>query len=414
MNILKCIFKNKKKKIFGSKSITNRILFFSFFFKKIFLKNLLISNDTKQMLKVLIFYGYKKNFLKNKLRIKFFKKLKGKYINIENAGTVLRPIISLFIYKCYKDVIIDGNKNMKKRPLKGLIKSLYFFIKVFKRINFLKKNFYLPIRIKKGYSEFKRHYLFIKEKKSSQYITSILLTSCFYKKKFFLIIKKSISFNYIILTLELLKEINLKFLIIKKNIIKFNNYKNFKKNEFLIYNDIISSSYYFLDCYFLKKKITIRNFLYKKIINESCLINVLKKIGIYIYKNNFIKSVCYEKIYKFIKINCIKIIDFSICLPILCSCKLNKIFIYNIYNWKFKECNRIKAISKEIKKKGNNVYYGKNWIYTIFKKNRKKIIFDSYNDHRISMSLNSYSIKKNCYIQKPNSVKKTFPIFYDQ
>ncbi|MGX7586212.1 hypothetical protein [Candidatus Vidania fulgoroideorum] len=414
MNVLRKKIFSRKKKIFGSKSITNRYLFFSFFFNKIKIKNPLVSNDTKKMLKVLKFFGYKKFFQKNTIIISFKKEKKRKYINIENAGTVARPIFAFLIIKSKKRIVLDGNKNMRKRPLKGILKILNIMGNFKDRFFYLGRKYYLPINFKKGKMKFKRKFSFIKEKKSSQIITSLLLNSCLIKKKIFYFIKHVISYNYVLLTLNLMKKINLKFLLIKKNIIYYNDFRKFKNNTYLVNKDIISASYYLIDTYFSKKKVSIRNLKKIKGVNEYCLLNLLKKIGFYIYIKKKIKCIYYNKNIHFLKVDCKKIIDFSMCLPVLISKKIKKMFLYNIYNWKYKECNRIKAIAKEIKKMGHKVYYGVNFIIIFYNKIRKKIIFDSYNDHRIAMLVNCYINKYNGYIIKPNCVKKTFPKYYDK
>ncbi|MGX7576500.1 hypothetical protein ACWNYI_00575 [Candidatus Vidania fulgoroideorum] len=412
MNILKQNKFYNIKLIEGSKSINNRYLFFSLYFSSLKIKDILISNDTKRMIEALEFLGFKKYIKKNQIELKYNKKNKEKYLNIENAGTVARPLLVYFLFNSYKDITLDGNKNMRKRPIKNILKLINFLGKIKKRITNNSKKF-LPLSINKGFLKFKRSFIFINESKSSQYITAIILNSCLIEKNFFFFIKKIVSFCYLNLTLKLLKKIKLKYIFFKKNIIYYNNYKNFKKIKFKVEKDTISASYFILNSYYSFKKLTLLNFIYKKIQNESCLINIIKNIGFFLYYKKYFRCVYYKKKIYFLKIDCKKIIDFSMTLTILSSKNIKKIFLYNISNWKYKECNRIKAISKEIKKTGKKVYYNKNWIYIVYKKDREKLIIESYNDHRISMLFNNYITKYNCYIKKPNSVKKTFPKYYD-
>ncbi|MGX7589486.1 hypothetical protein [Candidatus Vidania fulgoroideorum] len=402
-------FKKKKEEVYipGSKSISNRVLIFSFLcFKKIIIKNLLKSEDINVMLYNLKkFKNFNYYFFNKNINIfnKKSKTLKSNHFYFNNAGTVARPLFSIFFF-INKLFLLDGNENMRKRPLKGLIKILNNSFSSKKKIIFLKNKYFFPVIFRKIKVNFKKSFLFVNENKSSQFLTSFIIGILLVIKKPFLIkIKNIVSINYVKLTIKIIKFFNIKIKYIKKNILIFpSNF--FYDGVYKVEKDIISASYFFIKKFFNKK-------IHFKIFNqnEKNIIIFFKKIGYFFYNiKKFFKILKFKKKIYYLNVNCYSIIDSSMIIPILIFKNVKKIKIFNIYNWNFKECNRIIALSKEFKKIGSVVSYGKNWL--IIKKNnfRKNIIINTYNDHRIAMVF--YNIFN--YINKPNCVKKTFPNFF--
>ncbi|MGX7589348.1 hypothetical protein [Candidatus Vidania fulgoroideorum] len=405
----------KKIKITGSKSITNRILLSSFlcFDQKTIVRNPLISTDTLVMIenikKLSCDVKIKSNYISvcskkgNLLRYNF---------SFKNAGTALRPLFAVLCkLKGNIDICIDGDREMRKRPLKGLIlmikkisNSIFFDFKL--------KKYFLPVKIFGFIIKTKLRSLKIKENVSSQYLTAILfLLPLIIKNKFKIFLKKIVSLNYIFLTINILKLFNINIKLNGK-IITIIPGKFRTPKEIFCENDLVSLSYYLLIPLIKNKKISFI-FNTKTIQSERFFINFLKKLGFIIYKFKKHVFLFKKKNISYLKVNCKNIIDSSMIIPVLIFFKFKKIKIYNIYNWRFKECNRIKAISKEIKKIGSSVIYKKNWM--IVKKNifRNNVIVNTYKDHRIAMCFSLVLfLYKNTYIIEPNVVKKTFPNYF--
>ncbi|MGX7576926.1 hypothetical protein ACT2CI_00575 [Candidatus Vidania fulgoroideorum] len=391
----------------SSKSICNRLLFLSFLDGgnfKIF--NYLNSVDTNIMIKNLKILGLlmfrKKNFIYTSV---VFKKLFFKFF-FKNAGTCARPILFyLMTVNQKKNIFLDGDSHMRKRPLLSIYN---IFVKIFKSNKkiFFKNFFNFPIFLFKGKCFFKKNFLFYNEYISSQFLSSFFL--CLKFKKFYFFYKNIVSYNYFFLTLNIISYYGLKF-------VKFGNslfFYYFKKNKknFFLKPDIISCSYYFLNIFFLKKKFN--TFLSKNDIqSEFFIINILKSVFLYFYKFDYIKCVPYVRNVRSISIDCFYLIDSSILFTIFFLINIKFIKLYNIYNWSFKECNRIRCISKELKKIGCLVYFGKNWIFIEKKKIRKNFFLKTYNDHRIALCFfNFFNFKIS--INNPNCIKKTFPNFF--
>ncbi|WP_458659059.1 hypothetical protein [Candidatus Vidania fulgoroideorum] len=402
-----CTFKNIN--LPKSKSITNRIIFLSFLCnKELSIKNPLISDDTNIMINNLNNIN-NLNIIKinNKIIIKRCNKKISNFFFFKNAGTVARTLFCYLILKGGK-FLLDGNENMRKRPFKGILNIFNKIFNINYKIKYLIKKFHLPLIIKKGNIKPLKNYLFMEENFSSQYLSGFLMCINNFLKKLFIHIKNIVSIKYLMLTINILKKFNVKIIYYKKNIIYFDS-KYFFNKKLRIPYDIISCSYYFLFSY--KKIKLFKNKKFEQ--NESNIINVFQKLGFFFYINNGNLKVfrLYKNIYS-VKINCYHIIDSSMIILMLINYGITKIKLFNIYNWKYKECNRIKAMTKELKKIGCKVNNGKNWINIKKVKSRENVIINTYDDHRIAMCFYCYLFKIKSFLLKPNCVKKTFPNFF--
>ncbi|MGX7577186.1 3-phosphoshikimate 1-carboxyvinyltransferase [Candidatus Vidania fulgoroideorum] len=412
MNIIniKNIKNNNKYFLFpSSKSILNRILFLISIYKNniLIIKNLNLSEDTKIMLKIISYLGIKIKKKKSNYCLLnngfFFYK---KYFYFGNAGTVSRPFITLLSFIIKKPVILNGNKNMQSRTIKELIKNL---IKIGGKIKYLNHKGFLPILIKP--SKLKENSFTINGQISSQFTSSFLLVLFkIIKTKFEFLVFTEISKSYITLTLKVLILFNIS--VIKKN----NKYiiypqKLFLTKEINIEKDFSAILYFFSIPFFINQNILIKNIYLNSIQYELKFLNILKKIGLlfFKYKNNIYIKYIIKRIYSLV-VNCLNIPDSCMILLIL-SKIIKKIKIFNIRSWNFKETNRIKSMSNELKKYGFNVFYKKNWIFIKKKKNKEFVKIKTYLDHRIAMCFSLY-FNKYISIINPNCVKKTFPSFF--
>ena len=114
----------------SSKSETNRLLIIYALTNKTYtLKNILLSDDTKYMIKALQQLGVSLSLDNNDIVIKGnlgnFKSKGDIYIG--NSGTCMRFLISIIAFHCQNDCIITGDNRMKKRPIDDLVNSLLEF-----------------------------------------------------------------------------------------------------------------------------------------------------------------------------------------------------------------------------------------------------------------------------------------------
>ncbi|WGH25244.1 MAG: 3-phosphoshikimate 1-carboxyvinyltransferase [Candidatus Shikimatogenerans bostrichidophilus] len=381
----------------GSKSETNRLLIIKKLFNHVILYNVSNSNDTKLMLLSL--------------------KTKKKKINVQDAGTVMRFLVSYFSIQKNRKVILTGSYRMRKRPIYHLVKALK---EIGCDIKFLKKIGYPPIKIigKKIYN----NKIKIKSNISSQYITSLILIGPKLKNGLKIkLLNDKISFSYINMTINILRKI--KFKIKRKGnyiyIEKF-KYKKKKKIKYYIESDWSSASYFYSIISIIdKKKILLTKYKKKSYQGDSIISyiydkyfgvkTIFKKKGIIIIKKK--RKFKYPK---YLKLDLKSTPDIAQTIIVTCSILKIKCLLTGLNTLKIKETDRLIALKNELNKIGTITTITENTIEIIdFKNiNYKNIIINTYKDHRMAMSFSALAIKNKILIENPKTVNKSYPKFW--
>jgi 3-phosphoshikimate 1-carboxyvinyltransferase len=89
--------------------------------------------------------------------------------------------------------------------------------------------------------------------------------------------------------------------------------------------------------------------------------------------------------------------------------------ISNIYNWRLKETERLKAVSCELRKLGAIVEEGEDYIIIEPPEKLTPSKISTYNDHRMAMAFSLAACGGvPITILDPICVNKTFPDYFDQ
>lgn len=401
-------------KLPGSKSISNRVLLLSSLSKGItYIKNLLISDDIKYMLKALKILGIKIIFYKKKTECKIIGK--GKPIKIKNfhtlflgnAGTVMRPLLAVLSLKKNK-LLLTGNKRMQERPIKHLVNALRQGGAI---INYSDKKNFPPILLNGG---FKGGKIILNGTISSQFLSALLIASPMAIKNTKIIIKgKLVSKPYIKMTLILMK----KFGVYVEN----NNYKIFNiigrqkyytPGNYFIEGDASSASYFLAASAIKGGIVNVKGINKNSIQGDIFFSYILKKMGVsIIWKNNYI--ICIKKNIYSINLDLNSIPDAAMTIAIVSLFSKGTTVIKNIFNWRVKETDRLKAMSTELKKIGAIVIEGKDFISITSPKKFLYSKIETYDDHRIAMCFSLISLSNiKVKILNPSCVNKTFPMYF--
>jgi len=394
----------------GSKSISNRILAMAALSNSnIRIEGLLISDDTKVMMNALSSIGVDIQINNNDVLIKG---LSGKFneneneIYLENSGTSTR-ILTALLSLVPGVKIIDGNDRMKERPMKDLIDSLRDNAIDIKCLN---NEGFLPIQINS--SRFPGGDIFIKGNVSSQFISSILITAPYAKKEIILNLSgEIISKSYIEMTLKLMKKFGIEVNRISENTFKIPLGIYTLNSSFKVEADASSSVYPLAMAAISGGKVTV-NIGSKSIQGDSKFYTILEKMGCIVSQTELSTTVIGPKKLKAIEIDMNDMTDSFMVVSILASVAEGKSKIYNIKNQRLKECDRIKAISNELKKSAINVKELDDGL-EIIGGNPHGALIKSYDDHRIAMSFAVLGTKiAGIIISDPDCTKKTYPNFW--
>ena len=387
-------FKNNVITLNSSKSESNRLLIIQALSKEIInINNLSNANDTI--------------ILKNLLN-----KNSNSIWNIEDAGTTMRFLTSFLSLK-KNDVKITGSKRMEKRPIAILVNALN---EIGAKIKYLKKEGYPPIYIKNKISQ-KINSIQIKGNISSQYISSLLLIAPILKNGIKIkIVEPFYSKPYIEMTLSLMKNFGIKYKW-NKNKIKITNQK-YLSGSYKIESDWSAASYWYSivsinDHIRSLKLIGLRKNSFQ---GDKIIADIMKNIGVYTrFERDGISLIKNSNLESTKEINFKNCPDLAQTILVIAAVKKIKLKLKGLESLKIKETDRLIAMKKELKKIGCNFYEANDeWI--LEKRNNKlpkKLIINTYKDHRVAMSFASLSSKLELVIRDPEVVNKSYPNFWN-
>ena len=380
--------------ISGSKSESNRVLILKSIYKNIKLSNLSNSDDTAVLKSAL------DNLNDN--------------IDIHHAGTAMRFLTAYLSTLKGKKFILTGSKRMKERPIGVLVEALR---KLGFSINYLQKNGYPPLVIQGGVSN--KSTIKLRSSVSSQFISALILIGSTFKNGLAIILEgKIISKPYINLTLNVLKKLGIVHSF-RKNIIEIENTDRIKYSDYLIESDWSSSSYFYSIVAINKKtSIKLGSFFRKSFQGDSILKQIFINLGV---KTNFLNEneilISPIKNYKRpdkLSFNLIDSPDLAQTVAVTCMALKIPVKITGLQTLKIKETDRILALYNELSKFGAKIKFDDSSIEisppTEFNIN---INIDTYNDHRMALSLAPMGLIVPISINDPNVITKSFPAYWN-
>lgn len=399
MKNLRLETKEKSIDIPSSKSITHRALILaSLSSKKFTLRNVTFSNDILATIDSLRALNKKIEIDSDNVYIYPSQIKKVRDINVLESGSTLRFIIPLALMQ-NEEISINGINHLVNRPIDD-------FFPIFNKLGIsYEYNGSLPLKIK---GILKPGYYEINGSVSSQFITGLLLTLSFLNGDSVLkVINKFESKSYVDMTLKVLKSFNI-------NVLENNNTYYIKGNqevklkEYVIEPDF-SQAAFFLVLNTFGKSIKINNLSRESLQGDKRIIDILEKSNVKfdynfrVLNNDFLPQ----------KVDLSDNPDIAPILAIFFSNVSGKSIMYGLSRLKYKECDRLNATYLMLKSAGVNVTCTDDSITIIGKTNYKDCFVDDFNDHRILMSAAILSNFINVKVNNLNSVKKSFPNFFD-
>lgn len=400
----------------GSKSISNRVLLLSALSNgTTTISNLLDSEDTQHMLvalkKIGIYYSLSNN---NKTchiqgNHESFKISKSISLFLGNAGTAIRPLLSVFSLYNNNDITLIGDDRMNERPIKHLVDALHQGGAIIE----YKNNFgYPPICTKGG---FIGGSITLDGSISSQFLTSLLIIAPLALKNTTIFIKGNlVSKPYIDITINLIKlfGINIKhdsysvFYII-------GNQKYKTPGNYTIEGDASSASYFLAAAAIKGGSVKVIGAGKKSIQGDIKFADILEKMGAIInWGDSFIIST-QNKLHA-IDLDMNHIPDAAMTIAIVALFAKGTTIIRNIHNWRVKETDRLSAMTNELRKVGAIVDEGKDFLSITPPDNIKHAKINTYNDHRMAMCFSLLCLSNmSVDIINPSCVIKTYPSYFE-
>ncbi len=394
----------------SSKSYSNRALLIAALADgESHIYNCLDCDDTRYMISALNSFGI--NIVEDKTKVTVqgcngFPGISDKTIFVGNAGTTMRFLCS-FAALCPGETIIDGNWRMRQRPLNDLIDGLS---PLGAEMISLSENGCPPVKIKGGGIDGGETEM--NGDKSSQYFTSILLSSPYAKKDVLIKVNGELTSRpYIDLTIDLMKifGVNVENNSYSSFFIKSGN--GYKAREYAIESDMTSAAYFFAAAAITGGKVRIENLNPGTMQGDIKFVDILKKMGCIVLKGeNFIEVEGGGL--TGINVNMNEMPDAVQTLAVTALFARGETRITGVSNLRIKETDRIKALAAELSRLGAQVRELDDGLVIIPGKLQAAEI-ETYDDHRMAMSFALAGLKiHGIKIKNPGCVNKSFPDFF--
>ena len=402
----------------GSKSLSNRVLLLAMLSEgETLIENLLDSDDVRRMVDALakLKISYEEDRPNKKIRVRG---VVGRIPVVEaklflgNAGTAIRPLTAALTLG-HGRFVLDGIERMRERPIQDLLEGLN---QLGAHVRSIYNTGCPPVEIIAdgllgGVTE-------LSGAISSQYLSAILLTSPYAKTPVEIRIRDHlVSIPYVEMTIQLMSRFGV-------NVVVSEDFRNFYINApqnyqspetYFVEGDASSASYFLAGAAITGGSVTVVGCGTESLQGDAQFAKVLEMMGAEVgWQANKI-TVQGSGNLKGIDVDMNEMPDAAMTLAVTALFAKGTTAIRNIYNWRLKETERLKAVSCELKKLGAFVEEGEDYIIIAPPRELMPAKISTYDDHRMAMAFSLAACGEvPITILNPTCVSKTFPDYFDQ
>jgi len=396
----------------GSKSYTNRALLIAGLTDgECRLEKPLVSDDTKYMIRALKAFGIsvqeeKEAFIVSGRGGKL--STPEEDIFIGNAGTTMR-FLTTFSALVPGKTRLDGDERMRQRPLADLLHCL---TQMGVKAVSANGNGCPPIDIAGG--EVPGGEVQLAGDKSSQYLTSILLSAPYFKNDTCIHIQGDLtSKSYADITLDIMKTFGVSVINESYQRFKVKAGDRYNAQTYQVESDWSSASYFLAAAAVTGGEVTLTDINPHGVQGDAQLTSVLEKMGCRAEKKSNTLQIKGNPL-KGITINMNNMPDAVQTLAVTALFAEGETVIQGIGNLRIKETDRILALANELIRLGAEVETGEDYL-VIRPGDYRGAEIETYDDHRMAMSFAVAGLKiPGIRIKNPTCVEKSFPDFFQR
>ncbi|MEY3045063.1 MAG: hypothetical protein RL242_1905 [Pseudomonadota bacterium] len=402
----------------GSKSLSNRVLLLAMLSEgETFIENLLDSDDVRRMIDALakLKISYEEDRPGKKIRVKG----EGGRIPVDkaelflgNAGTAIRPLTSALTLG-HGRFVLDGIERMRERPIQDLLDGLN---QLGAQVRSIDNTGCPPVEIianglPGGVTK-------LSGAISSQYLSAILLASPYAQTPVEIRIKDHlVSIPYVEMTIRLMNRFGV-------NVDVSEDFKSFHINApqsykspktYFVEGDASSASYFLAGAAITGGTVTVIGCGTDSLQGDAQFAKIMEMMGAEVQWEANQITVRGSGNLKGIDVDMNEMPDAAMTLAVAALFAKGTTAIRNIYNWRLKETERLKAVSSELKKLGATVEEGEDYIIIEPPEKLLPAKIATYDDHRMAMAFSLAACGEvPITILDPSCVSKTFPDYFDQ
>ena len=402
----------------GSKSLSNRVLLLAMLSEgETLIENLLDSDDVRRMVDALakLKISYEEDRPNKKIRVRG---VVGRIPVVEaklflgNAGTAIRPLTAALTLG-HGRFVLDGIERMRERPIQDLLDGLN---QLGAHVRSIYNTGCPPVEIIAdgllgGVTE-------LSGAISSQYLSAILLTSPYAKTPVEIRIRDHlVSIPYVEMTIRLMSRFGV-------NVVVSEDFRNFYINApqnyqspetYFVEGDASSASYFLAGAAITGGSVTVVGCGTESLQGDAQFAKIMEMMGAEVQWEANQITVRGSGNLKGIDVDMNEMPDAAMTLAVAALFAKGTTAIRNIYNWRLKETERLKAVSSELKKLGAIVEEGEDYIIIEPPEKLLPAEIATYDDHRMAMAFSLAACSEvPITILDPSCVGKTFPDYFEQ
>jgi 3-phosphoshikimate 1-carboxyvinyltransferase len=398
----------------GSKSFTNRALIIAALAKGTStLSGILKSDDSYWCIDTLNKLGIKTEVEGDQVTIhgcnsKWPNKQANLYIGA--AGTIARFLPGALAICEEGNWIIEASNRMSERPVKPLIEALAY---LGANIEYLNNEGYFPLRVNGGVLN--GGSVSISGKVSSQFISGLLLASPYTKEAVTVKIPDDIvQHDYVRITLRLMEQFG-----VKADFTDDLSTINVPRSEYVGRNleleaDASTASYFLALAAITNGRIKINNLTVETNQPDIKMVDIYERMGCKVIRGtDYIELTGTAALQGGFEISMKEMSDQTLTLASIAPFASGPITLRGVEHIRHHESDRITAICTELTKLGIRVEEYKDGL-TVYPGNPRAATLNSYDDHRVAMSLALIGTKvPGIVINDPGCVSKTCPSYFE-
>ena len=395
----------------GSKSLTQRALMCAALAEgESLLENPLLSEDTELLMAALSASGVRIKAAEEGLKIKgvggkpAFSKAR---VFFGNNGTGSRFFLAYAALSKAGEALVYGKPRLHERPMGPLVEALRA---LGGQLEWVEREGFLPVKINPGTLKGKR--VKLSAQKSSQFVSALLLIGPYLPGGLELeIVDEMVSTPYVNLTLRVMEAFGVG---VERAPFGFRVPEgNYQARPYLIEGDASSASYFLILPALLGGEVVIENLPLDSVQADARLFSLLSEIGERVEKEGSGVKVTFKAPPQAFEIDLKESPDLFPTLCVLAAVAQGHSRIYGAPHLRYKECDRIAAMARELAKCGVPVRELPDGIEIEGGAHFTGAEIETYDDHRIAMALAILGLKvPGIVIRHPECVAKSFPDFW--
>jgi 3-phosphoshikimate 1-carboxyvinyltransferase len=344
-----------------------------------------------------------------------------------NAGTAMRPLAAALCMGT-GTFVLDGVPRMRERPIADLIDGLQ---QLGADVECVMETGCPPVTIRArpltggDGSSSSSHQACISGKMSSQFLSSLLMAAPLIDDDVTISIKDElISAPYVALTIDLMKKFGVHVNVIGDMsgtpsffIGKDQHYVS--PGSILVEGDASSASYFLAGATISGGTVTVRGCGSDSVQGDVAFANVMEQMGATVTWAPDSITITRDPATRLrgVDVDCDKIPDAAMTLAVAALFAEGPTTIRNVYSWRLKETERMKAIVAECTKLGATVEEFRDYCIIHPPKDNiinDNVLIETYDDHRMAMTFSLAACGGvNVIINDPGCTAKTFPTYFE-